>query len=157
MKTDPIVQEPRPTRAVQLLFAGSQCLGVFAEEVEAIADWRAPVPLPDAPAGVLGVVSIRGRMLTVLDAALLLGESAGATPNKIVRLRGDEQLGLAVSGIGEVIEITPDELQAASEVSKAGPVIVGLVAKDAQSFTVLDHSQLFAAAMRGRERRQRHF
>ena len=146
--------DPQPTRAVQVMFVGSQCFGLFAEEIESIADWRTPSPLPDAPTGVLGVVSIRGRMLTVLDPAVLLGESAGAARGKIVRLRGDEQIALAVDRTGEVIKIAADELQAASETS---PLILGLLSKGEQSIAVLDHNQLFATAMRGRERRQRQF
>ena len=152
--------DPQPTRAVRVMFAGSQCFGLFAEEIESIADWRTPSPLPDAPTGVLGVVSIRGRMLTVLDPAVLLGESAGAARGKIVRLRGDEQIALAVDRTGEVIELAADELKAASEASKKGPLtqlLLGVVSKGEQSIAVLDHNQLFATAMRGRERRQRQF
>src|SRR6266480_4064854 len=91
------------TREVRLMFAGSQCLGLPADEIEAIAEWRVPTPLPDAPAGVLGVAFIRGRMLTVLDANVLLGAGAANNRGKVVALRGDEQIGLAVERTGDVV------------------------------------------------------
>lgn len=148
---------PTATRELQLMFAGSQCIALFADDIEVIADWRTPAQLPDAPPSVLGVVSLRGRMLTVLDAALLLGEGAATAKRKIVGLPGDEQIALAVDNIGEVIQVTPDEINAASEAATTKPLIVAIVSKAGQSIAVLDHKQLFATAMRGRERRRRHF
>lgn len=157
MKNDPNVdldEKRDATRELRVMFAGSHCLGVFADEIEAIADWRTPAPLPDAPNGVLGVASIRGRMLTVLEATVLLGVAAAVAPGKIVALRGDEQLALAVASTGDLIEIAPDELAITSEI---GPLILSVISRGEQSISVLDSKQLFATAMRGRERRRRRF
>jgi chemotaxis signal transduction protein len=142
------------TREVRLMFAGSQCIGLFADEIEAIADWRAPTPLPNAPAGVLGVACIRGRMLTVLEASVLLGAGATNERGKVLSLRGDEQIGLAVERTGDVVRIAADEIKPAAEMNS---LVLGVVSHDGQSIAVLDSSQLFATAMRGRERRRRHF
>ncbi len=141
------------TRALRLLFAGSRCLAVLAEEIELISDWREPAPLPDAPAGVLGVASLRGRMFTVLDVGALFGELESA-PERIVALRGDEQLALGVSGAGEMIEIDAEEIKRSNETE---PLILGMISQNDRSITVLDCRHLFAAAMRGRERRRRRF
>ena len=142
------------TREVRLMFAGSQCIGMFADEIEAIADWRAPTPLPNAPAGVLGVACIRGRMLTVLEASVLLGAGVANERGKVLALRGDEQIGLAVERTGDVVRITIDEIKPAAEMNS---VVLGVVSHNGQSIAVLDSSQLFATAMRGRERRRRNF
>ena len=142
------------TRAVRVMFAGSQCIGLFADEIESIADWRTPTPLPGAPPGVLGVVYIRGRMLTVLDAAALLGEAGDAAPASVVTLRGDEQIGLAVDSTGDLIEDTAVEMKDPEEMNS---LIVGAIERNNQSVLVIDSRQLFATAMRGRERRRRNF
>jgi purine-binding chemotaxis protein CheW len=158
MKNDPLpgnAQAETSTCKLKVLFAGSHCLGVFAEEIEAIADWRTPTPLPHAPKAVLGVVSIHGRMLTVLDVAALLGEDLNDAPSSIVALRGDEQLALAVDRAGETIEIAADELRTATGDERS--VIRGVVDHGGDSITVLKVGALFAAAIRGRERRRRHF
>lgn len=137
-------------REVRVVFAGSRMLGVFKDEIDAIVDWRVPTPLPGAPKAVLGVVSIRGRMLTVLDAAALLGETA-VNPARIVALRGDEQLALAVDREGDVIR-SPAELRSATGTR---PLILGVIVKGTESIAVLNTGELFSTAMRGRERRQR--
>jgi chemotaxis signal transduction protein len=141
-------------REVRLMFVGSQCLGLFADDIEAIAEWHAPTPLPDAPAGVLGVACIRGRMLTVLEAGVLVGATASNERAKVVALRGDEQIGLAVERIGDVVRIAAEEMKPAAEKNS---LVLGVVSHGGQSITVLDSGQLFATAMRGRERRHRHF
>jgi chemotaxis signal transduction protein len=140
------------TRALQLMFAGTQCVGLFADEIAGIADWRPPTPLPGAPAGVLGVVCIRGRMLTVLAAGVLLGEAS--VNSKIVALRGAEQIALAVQHVGDVINFVPSSLPVSSE---KGSLVLGVLTDGGRSISVVDHTQLFATAMRGRERRRRHF
>ena len=91
------------TRTLQLLRAGQFQFGIFADEIATVATWREPTPLPHAPNSVLGVVSIQGRMLTVLDLATLPGresESPAATVQHLIALRGDEQLALAVDELG---------------------------------------------------------
>ena len=144
----------QPAREVRLMFAGSQCIGLFADEIEAIAEWRPPTPLPHAPAGVLGVACIRGRMLTVLEAGVLLGAGAANEHGKVVALRSDEQIGLAVERTGDVVRIVADELKPAAEKNS---LVLAVVSRNGQSITVLDSRQLFATAMRGRERRHRRF
>ncbi len=165
MKTDltPDYPESDPLRELRIVLAGSRKLGIFADAIEAIADWRTPTPLPKAPRAVLGVVCIHGRMLTVLDVVALLSEEVGvalskpsnpSSPLSIVALRGDEQLALAVDSVGETIAIATDELQAAK--SEGGPIL-GVVHRDGASITVLNAAELFASAIRGRERRRRRF
>ncbi|MCU1264268.1 MAG: Chemotaxis signal transduction protein [Acidobacteria bacterium] len=111
-----------------------------------------PTPLPGAPPSVLGVVCIRGRILTLLDANALLGQSSAAAHTSIVPLRGDEQIGLAVTGAGDLLEIAANEMKDLSDVN---PLILGVIEKAALPISVLNTQQLFATAMRGRERRRR--
>ncbi len=74
----------------------SLTLGVPDEMILAISDWIEPAPLPFAPPSVLGIVSMHGRMFTVVDAAVLLARKAQHRVRSIVALRGDEQLALAI-------------------------------------------------------------
>lgn len=139
------------TRAVRVLTAGSRSFGIFADEIETIVDWRTPTPLPNAPAGILGVVCVRGRMLTLIAAGTLLEVEADAN-EKIVALVGDEQIGLAVSQAGEAIDAAKLEPNEAKNALTLGLLTVG-----GQSIPLLNSRQLFATAMRGRERRKRQF
>jgi chemotaxis signal transduction protein len=134
--------EPRRTRELLVLRARGRLFAVYAEEAEGVAEAAEPVPLPHAPAAVLGVVSIRGRMYTLLDTAALLpgrdpNADAPATPRTerprfAVALRGDEQLALAADEVEGPLELDADT---------APPQL-------------LDPARLFDAAMRGTERRR---
>ena len=144
-------------RSLQLLRSGSLQFCVFEEAIATIADWREPTPLPHAPAAVLGVVSIQGRMLTVLDLRALLGEMAGesasSAPRFIMALRGDEQLALAIEDKSGTLELVAQDILPPS--GTAGPMVLGEVHHDGQQIGVLDVKQLFHMAIRGRERRRR--
>ena len=143
---------------LQVLQAGSARFGVFIDEIATIVDWREPTPLPHAPKSVLGVVSIDGRMLTVLDLARLhdseaaSSNAAGDVPGHLIALRGDEQLALAVAVVGETIE-----LPAVAVEETAGNFVLGVLHHDGAAINILNLKELFPTAIQGRERRRRRF
>ncbi|HYY99058.1 MAG TPA: chemotaxis protein CheW, partial [Pyrinomonadaceae bacterium] len=95
----------RETRGLFVLTAGGQAFAVRAEETDGVAEGLTPAPLPHAPAAVLGVVSVRGRMRTLLYPPALFSQTHApqdvttATPRFAVALRGDEQLALAADSV----------------------------------------------------------
>jgi chemotaxis signal transduction protein len=138
---------------LQVFSSGANQFAVFTDEVMTIAEWREPAVLPHAPAAVLGVVSIQGRMLTVLDLSQLLEQPRlSQGPSHILALRGDEQLALAIDGPRETIEHT---FAAAPEVN--GKLISGIINYDGDEISILNVRELFATAIQGRERRRRRF
>ncbi len=148
----------RAVRSLQLLQAGSLQFGIFADEIVAIAPWREPTPLPHAPKSVLGVVSIQGRMLTVLNLAALPGREAASTNSiaqHLVALRGDEQLALAVDGLGETIEFAEADLDTKQDTGET--LVLGVVNREGSPIYILNPKELFATAIQGRERRRRRF
>jgi purine-binding chemotaxis protein CheW len=146
-------------RTLQLLRAGSFQFGVFTDHIAAIAPWREPTPLPHAPKSVLGVVSIQGRMLTVMDLATLPGREAAAStntaPRHLIALRGDEQLALAVDTVGETVELAGADVQPSRE--NVETFVVGVWHREGADICILDPKELFPTAIQGRERRRRRF
>ena len=144
--------ETKPS--LQIFRRGNVLFAILTDEIAAIADWRQPTPLPKAPPAVLGVVAVAGRMLTVLDPAVLLEEPAAGTDanNFIVALRGDEQLALLVDEKGETL---PAELGLQSAATNGA--MRGVIKHQEKAIGLLDTTKLFALAIRGRERRQRRF
>ena len=117
---------------------GSRLFGVDESMVATVAEWRRPTPLPHAPPAVLGIVSLQGRMLTVLDLRKLTVQSTDSTtPQHVIALRGDEQLALAVDTVEGSIESPNDT--------------------NGSQVEVINVSALFSLAIQGRERRQRRF
>ncbi|MEP6819539.1 MAG: chemotaxis protein CheW [bacterium] len=149
-------------RKLQLVHAGSTQFGIFADEISAIADWQEPAPLPHAPSTVLGVVSVQGRMLTVLDlAALTLSETALSDVRNaagyLIAVRGDEQLALAVDAVGEIITCN-DSMMDSPEVPETASALVRKVLQhEGGEIKILNLNRLFATAIQGRRRRQRQF
>jgi len=116
-----------------------------------ISYWTEPAPLPFAPPSVLGIVSLQGRMFTVVDAAVLLARKAATQRRSIVALRGDEQLALAVDESLEVISINPDDV--VNETDRE--LIQGTLRLNGKQVLLLEIDSLFAGIIRGRERRRR--
>ncbi|HEY0386450.1 MAG TPA: chemotaxis protein CheW [Pyrinomonadaceae bacterium] len=153
-------EETRARREVLIVGAGGHRLGVFAEEAAGIESGRARrgVPLPHAPAAVLGIVSVCGRMLTLLDPLSLLGEPgtrtlADAASGFILALRGDEQLALAVDSSERLREIGLDEIEPAT--GAAAALAHGTFQDGEARVILLDVTRLFAAAVKGMEQRRR--
>jgi len=157
---------PRPTEdmgnrkagQVQLVRAGAAHYGIFAEEIAAIVSWKVPAPLPQAPRTVLGIVSIQGRMLTVLDLKSLREDvptdAVGEPLAHLVALRGDEQLALAVDRVGSTIELENGDVD---EMEHASPLILRAINHEGLDIDILNLKELFSSCLQGRERRRRRF
>lgn len=146
----------QPTRTLQIFSSGANQFAVFTDEVMTIAAWREPAALPQAPAAVLGVVSIQGRMLTVLDLSQLLEQPRlSQGPSHILALRGDEQLALAIDGPGATIDNADEEFDATPEANEK--LISIVINYNGDEVSILNVKELFATAIQGRERRRRRF
>lgn len=144
-------------RALLLLRAGGLTFAVYAEECECVTPWAEPAPLPHAPASILGVVPVRGRMRTVLDPARLL-EASGLTHEAspaahafIASLAGDEQLALACEASAPS---TPNADGHLSPPESAALPTRATLQHEGETVHLLDPARLFEAAMSGTERRR---
>jgi purine-binding chemotaxis protein CheW len=84
------------------------------ERVREIVRLRALTPIPRVPSIVLGVISLRGEIVQVLDLRQALG-AAGVPPGRrarIVVMHGDEGevAGLLVDAVTEVMRVAESEL-----------------------------------------------
>lgn len=144
-------------RALLLLRAGGLAFAVYAEECECVTPWAEPAPLPHAPATVLGVAPVRGRMRTVLDPARIFESSGPAHEARpaphafIASLAGDEQLALACESSATFFLNADDHLSPSE--SPASPTR-GRFQRGAETVHLLDPARLFEAAMSGTERRR---
>lgn len=144
-----------------------QLFGVPTEEVAGTAEMATPACLPLAPPAILGVVCLRGRMLTVIDPTALAkappSQSRAVLPLVVV-MRGDEQLALAADRRLESLRVEAREIRSApaEEISTSTgalppseSAVVGSVPRGNQRVVILDPRKLFAAAMGKYERRRR--
>ena len=146
----------RDEREALLMRLGGLAFAVYADECECVTEWAEPAPLPHAPAPVLGVVSVRGRMRTVINPARLfesLGLVFGRRPEECARLAalaGDEQLALAFESY-EHVRLKPERLNAPPD---SQPPVRATFSRHGETVYLLDPARLFDAAMSGTERRR---
>lgn len=145
--------------------AGTRVFAVSADEVVGTAEHKVPARLPRVPPAILGVVCVRGRMLTVLDARAFVKEDYAQFPGElpiVVVLRGDEQVALAADRQRAAVQVSADEIRADSAAEGSSPAreaagspILGVLYRNSERILVLDAAGLFAAALGRVERRRR--
>jgi len=140
---------------------GDQTFAVFIDQIDATAEARPVAPLPKAPASVVGVVCVRGRMLTVLDPAAILNGTEKQWPATlpfVLVLRGDDQLGLVAETCRQTVTISAEDIEASDSSDEANPpVALGTVTYGGERMVILDAVRLFRRAVQRRERRRRRF
>jgi len=154
-------QDTRERRELIVMRSRGRLFGLYADEADSVTEQTLTTPLPHAPAPVLGVVSVRGRMRTVLDPSALVEdgvegreaetEQANPAARYVVALRGDEQLALAVERVERVVEILTEDVRPHAYTDAP---VRGLLTQDASTVILLDPARLFEAATRDIERRR---
>ncbi|SEU02246.1 chemotaxis protein CheW [Stigmatella erecta] len=96
------------------------------------------VALPGSPAGLLGLVGLRGQLVAVHDLAYRLGLPSDEKPHWMVLCGGERRMGLAVGGFEGQLRVTPEQIQPnAGEAPR--PYLRASVARpDAPPLPVLD-------------------
>jgi len=89
-------------------WAGGLLLGVEVTMVQEVLVAQPVTPVPLAPAGVLGLLNLRGQLVTAVDARHRLGlpkrETDDGIVNFIIRTE-DEVVSLVVDRAGDVVEV----------------------------------------------------
>jgi purine-binding chemotaxis protein CheW len=92
-------------------FIGDRPFGVDILKVLEINKNRTITAVPRAPDSVIGVMNLRGRIVTVIDLARRLGlpgDSSGDGSRTIIVHSRDEHIGLRVDRIGDVVPAPPE-------------------------------------------------
>lgn len=90
---------------------------LYGVELRAVAEIVVPPPITKVPrAGrtVLGLCSVRGKLVTVLDFRACLGTpgtSSGKKQRILLGKSGDELMGLLVDEVRQVVRLAPEELE----------------------------------------------
>jgi purine-binding chemotaxis protein CheW len=104
-------------------YLGGEYLGVDVLRVQEVLRKQVMTPIPQAPLDVVGLINLRGQIVTAIDLRLRLGmpgrDPAHDSMNVIVR--SDEgPMSLLVDEIGDVVEVPRDSLEPRPE-TMVGP------------------------------------
>jgi purine-binding chemotaxis protein CheW len=131
----------------------------YALEVMRVQEVKDMLPLtltevPGGPKSLLGVINLRGHVIPVYDLRMPFGLSKETKPSRapcvlIVEstVGSDVQrTGLLVDRVSDVLEFSPDEVQAAPQLGlgKATPFVRGLIRHQDAFLLVLDLDRIFS-------------
>jgi len=105
------VTQPEPTQLCTFQLGPYAC-ALDIRYVREVIRPRLPTPVPRAPLGVVGLVSLRGQILTAFDLGPSLGlEPRVEAPYAIVVELGDDMVCLLTDEVGEVGDADPSCLE----------------------------------------------
>jgi chemotaxis signal transduction protein len=139
-------QEPQELDLEMLSFLlGNEEYVVAVDRVREVLTPREITPVPNTPNYLLGVCSLRGTVMPIIDLNLRLGLSASVRDEKsriiVVSLGQDEQVGLFVDRVRGVVRFAPSAVQPAPETVEQGAgaeFLKGIARKNDKLYILLD-------------------
>jgi purine-binding chemotaxis protein CheW len=104
-------------------------------------------PVPGAPEFVLGIINLRGNVVSVIDARTRFGIAPREYDDKtriIVTRVHQQMMGILVDSVAEVVNVMRSEIEAAPNAghSKTSKYIDGVVSKDDSILIIVDLNKL---------------
>jgi len=141
--------DPEDERASVVLFdLGPDTFAVRVEQVRRVVPPAEPVQLPGAPAEVLGVITLRGAIVAVIDPKVLLGlppVAAGRRTRVLVTDVGASPTGLLVDAVRDVVDLAPDAFQPVPDPPAGTRGVAGVVQVGERTIVLLDAAALVAS------------
>ena len=146
-------QEPQEQDLEMLSFLlGSEEYVVAVDRVREVLTPREITPVPHAANYLLGVCSLRGIVMPIIDLNLRLGLSASVRDEKsriiVVSLGHDDQVGLFVDRVRGVVRFAPSAIQPAPETVEQGAgaeFLKGIARKNDRLYILLDVEKAIGA------------
>lgn len=147
-------QPKASTPQLQLLtfIVADEEYGVDILRVQEIREWSKPMPLPNAPPYVRGVINIRGDIIPITDLRHRMGlapSDRGAT-SAVVVLRDEidgksRTMGILVDAMSDVTSVPADQLSTAPSFGGGGAEALarGIATVQDKMITILDVAKLF--------------
>ena len=136
------------TRQYCTFLLGDALYGIDALRVQEIVRSRPVTPVPLAPAAVVGLMNLRGQIVTALDLRSRLGlapDEAGSAVVVVVQT-ADGAVGLAVDEIGDVVDAAGRQFEAPPDTLR-GPVralVAGACKLEGRLLLTLDLDRVIA-------------
>ncbi|WP_370153176.1 chemotaxis protein CheW [Ferrovibrio sp.] len=137
------------TREYLTFAIAGQDYGIAILAVREIRGWTAETPLPNAPAGVRGIINLRGQVVPIFDLRIRLGAAATpptATHVVIVVEAAAGFFGLLVDSVSDILALNDGELQPVPPTGMAedDAFLTALVAREERMVSLLDLDRLVA-------------
>jgi purine-binding chemotaxis protein CheW len=106
------------TYDVLLVNVSDQAYALPLLQIQEIRGWSPVNPLPDTDAACLGVLNLRGHVLPVFDARMILGKPVAEPKPQdviVVAMLEGKPLGLLVDSVSDIVEIAAGNMSRADQ------------------------------------------
>ncbi len=126
---------------------GRETYGINVMQVQEVLRYTEIAPVPGAPDYVLGIINLRGNVVTVIDTRLRFGlEPAEVSDNsRIVIIEAEKQVvGILVDSVAEVVYLRSSEIDVAPSVGteESAKFIQGVSNRDGELLILVDLNKL---------------
>ncbi|MNN15933.1 Chemotaxis protein CheW [compost metagenome] len=127
----------------------NETYGINVMQVQEVLRYSEIAPVPGAPSYVLGIINLRGNVVTVIDTRQRFGlDSAPVTDNtRIVIIEADRQVvGILVDSVAEVIYLRQSEIETAPNVGndESAKFIQGVCNKNGVLLILVDLEKMLS-------------
>ncbi|MCA8971483.1 MAG: chemotaxis protein CheW [Planctomycetes bacterium] len=139
------------TEEVVIVNVGESMLGLPLDRVHEITRQLDRTPVPRGGAEILGVVNLRGEIVTLLDLGMILFDrrtSDDKTTRTVIVQHEDERIGLNIDRVGDVVQFDRTNIERLpTHVSEAeSKFFRGVVQRDDGLLLVVDIGAVIAAS-----------
>jgi purine-binding chemotaxis protein CheW len=124
---------------------GRERFAVALDDVDEVVDALPIQRLPDTAPEVLGVVAVRGMLVTVYDPRPLLSVEGTVSGALLLFRRGERRIAFAVDDVYDAIAISPDELLPVPSVALGDGRLTGMVRRENDLIAIIASGALFDA------------
>ncbi|HHI75697.1 MAG TPA: chemotaxis protein CheW [Gammaproteobacteria bacterium] len=138
--TDPVIQ-------LVTFKLADETYGINVMHVQEVLRITEIAPVPGAPSYVLGIINLRGNVVTVIDTRLRFGLPSTETDDssRIVIIEAEDQVvGILVDSVAEVVELHQSEIDSAPNVGndESSRYIQGVANREDDLLIVVDLNKL---------------
>jgi purine-binding chemotaxis protein CheW len=121
----------------------NETYGINVMQVQEVLPMSEIAPVPGAPAFVMGIINLRGNVVTVIDTRMRFGlpERAPEQGGRIVVIEtGDQIAGILVDSVAEVVEVKQGDIDTAPNVGneESARYIYGVVSRGDELLILVD-------------------
>lgn len=139
-----------PQDRIVLLGVGGHWFGVAIGAIREIIVPRPYTPLPGSEPYVLGLINLRGRIVTVVDLGVRLGlRAASAAPDHsiVVLEHGGRLVGMAVEEVSRIVRSDLENLEMGGDLLRSLRIdrsyLLGVGETDGRIFVAVDTDEIF--------------
>ena len=123
--------------------------GINVMQVQEVLRYTEIAPVPGAPDYVLGIINLRGNVVTVIDTRARFGLMSGEVSDnsRIVIIEAEKQvIGIMVDSVAEVVYLKSSEIDSAPNVGtdESAKFIQGVSNRDGELLILVDLNKLMS-------------